>query len=90
VSAYYLRITAEDKVGVLADITEILGELKINIEAIIQKEPRLNKDDDSVVPVIILSHEVREATMNQAIAAIEALDAVVNKVARIRVANLDK
>lgn len=89
ISAYYLRITARDRVGVLADITEILGELEINIEAIIQKEPRLNVNDDSVVPVIILTHEIREATMNQAIAAIEALDAVASSVARIRVAKLD-
>lgn len=88
-SAYYLRITAEDRVGVLADITEILGGLAINIEAIIQKEPRLNAQDDSVVPVIILTHEILEATMNRAIHSIEELDAVVNRVTRIRVAYLN-
>ena len=88
--AYYLRITAEDRVGVLADITEILGRLEINIEAIIQKEPRPNGQDDSVVPVIILTHEVREATLNQALQAIEELQAVVNRVTRIRVATFNR
>ena len=86
-SAYYLRITADDKVGVLADITEILGDCRINIEAIIQKEPRGVDTDSKLiqVPVIILTHEIREATMNEAIRRIEALDGVSEAVTRIRV-----
>jgi homoserine dehydrogenase len=84
-SAYYLRISAVDKAGVLSDITEILGECAINIEAIIQKEPRGPDADSQQVPVIILTHEVQEATMNEAIRRIEALDAVAEKVTRIRV-----
>jgi homoserine dehydrogenase len=87
-SAYYLRITALDQVGVLADITEILGDCKINIEAIIQKEPRGPDADTQKVPVIILTHEIREATMNDAIARIEGLDAIAEKVTRIRVFRL--
>ena len=66
-SAYYLRISAMDKAGVLSDITEILGECEINIEAIIQKEPRGADANAQQVPVIILTHEVREAIMNKAI-----------------------
>lgn len=84
-SAYYLRISAVDKAGVLSDITEILGECEINIEAIIQKAPRGADANAQQVPVIILTHEVREATMNEAIARIEALEAVAEKVTRIRV-----
>ncbi|MEX2367379.1 MAG: homoserine dehydrogenase [Pseudohongiellaceae bacterium] len=89
VSAYYLRISVQDKVGVLADITEILEQSEINIEAVIQKEPRAVKGAEKIVPVIILTHEIRERTMNQAIAAIESLEATVSKVARIRVDKLD-
>jgi len=84
-SAYYLRITAIDKAGVLSYITEILGECAINIEAIIQKEPRGPDADSQQVPVIILTHEVQEATINEAIRRIESLDAVAEKVTRIRV-----
>ncbi len=89
-SAYYLRITAMDRVGVLADITEILGDCKINIEAIIQKEPRGTDALNQRVPVIILTREIREAVMNEAIARIEKLDAVAEQVMRIRVFRLDQ
>lgn len=84
-SAYYLRIMAMDKAGVLADITEILGELDINIEAIIQKEPRGADANNQMVPVIILTHEVREAVMMQAIARIGGIEAVTGRVTLIRV-----
>lgn len=84
-SAYYLRISAMDRAGVMADITRILGELEINIEALIQKDPKENPD---VVPVIILTHQVRERTINEAIQRIEALQAVNEKVKMIRVADL--
>src|SRR5690606_8425187 len=89
-SAYYLRITAYDKVGVLADITEILGQCEINIEAIIQKEPRGPDADSKRVPVIILTREIIEATLNDAIDRIEKLDGVAEKVTRIRVYRIEE
>jgi homoserine dehydrogenase len=89
VSAYYLRITAVDKPGVLADITQILGKRGISIEAIIQKEPRGIDAENQRVPVIILTREIREALMDDAIAHIEKLDAIAEKVTRIRVYRLD-
>ncbi|MEY4642066.1 MAG: hypothetical protein RLZZ227_2060 [Pseudomonadota bacterium] len=89
VSAYYLRITAIDKPGVLADITEILGDRSISIEAIIQKEPRGADAASQRVPVIILTREIKEATMDDAIAHIEKLDAIADKVTRIRVYRLE-
>ncbi len=89
VSAYYLRITAIDKPGVLADITEILGDHLISIEAIIQKEPRGVDAASKRVPVIILTREIREATMHDAIREIEKLKAVAGKVTRIRVYRLE-
>lgn len=89
ISAYYLRITAVDKPGVLADITQILGEREISIEAIIQKEPRGADAASKRLPVIILTREVREATMNDAIKHIEKLDAIAENVTRIRVYRLE-
>ena len=86
-SGYYLRIAAKDKAGVLADITEILGDHAINIEAVIQKEPH-NYHAEQVLSVIILTHEIREAVMDEAIGKIEELDAIGGKVARIRMDKL--
>ncbi len=84
-TAYYLRLRAEDRPGVLADITRILGDLNISIEAILQKEPAEGEID---VPIILLTHKVVEQNMIQAIARIERLPAVRTKVARIRLETL--
>jgi homoserine dehydrogenase len=84
-TAYYLRLQAADKPGVLADVTRILGDLDISIEAVIQKEP---SEQDSTVPVILLTRRVREEKMNQAIAQIEALDAISAPVMRMRLESL--
>lgn len=85
-TAYYLRLEANDKPGVLADITSILGAFDISIEAMIQKEPA---DGATTVPVIILTHRIREAQMDEAISKIEALDSISGKVTRIRLETLD-
>ncbi|MEH6626428.1 MAG: homoserine dehydrogenase [Motiliproteus sp.] len=83
-TAYYLRMSAFDHPGVLAEITSILSQQKISIDSIIQKGTR--KD---LVPVIILTHEVQEKCMNEAIKQIEALASITGKVTRIRVEQLD-
>ncbi|MBU1192039.1 MAG: homoserine dehydrogenase [Gammaproteobacteria bacterium] len=80
-TAYYLRLLAQDKPGVLADITRILGDNGISIEAIIQKEAAA---EETRVPIILLTHVVREGQMNQAIAKIEALNSIEGSVTRIR------
>ncbi|UXD88134.1 homoserine dehydrogenase [Thalassolituus hydrocarboniclasticus] len=85
-TAYYLRIQAEDKTGVLAAVASILSERGINIEAIIQKEP---KDGEALAQIILLTHVVVEKQMNEAIAAIEALSSTVGDVTRIRVEHLN-
>ncbi|PPD35873.1 MAG: homoserine dehydrogenase [Methylomonas sp.] len=84
-TAYYLRLTAEDKPGVLADVTRILAAHNISIEALIQKEP---PKGEASVPIIMLTQLTLEKEMNAAIAAIEALDTVSGKVARIRLETL--
>lgn len=86
-TAYYLRMQAEDRPGVLADVTRILADAGISIEAIIQKEPSPGARH---VPVIMLTHGVREGKMNEAIARIEGLGSINGAVTRIRVEYLHK
>ncbi len=83
-SAYYLRIQAYDRPGVLAKVASILSEHGINIESIMQKESELH---DGRIPVIILTHTVQERQINQAIAQMESLPDVEGKVVRIRAEN---
>jgi homoserine dehydrogenase len=85
-TSYYLRMQAQDKPGVLADVTRIFSEQGISIEAVIQKEPA---EGESEVPLIMLTHRVAEEKMNSAIAQLEALDAIEGKVVRIRCEHLD-
>ena len=85
-TSYYLRLHALDKPGVLADVTRILADQKISIEAILQKEPHVGED---TVPVIILTQRVREKNMNEAIARIEKLGSIKGQVARIRLEHLN-
>jgi homoserine dehydrogenase len=84
-TSYYLRLLAEDRPGVLADVTRILGDMGISIEAILQKE---QAQGDNAVPIIILTHPVLEQSMNSAISRIEALTAIRAPVARIRLEHL--
>ncbi|NOS87998.1 MAG: homoserine dehydrogenase [Methylococcaceae bacterium] len=84
-TAYYLRLSAEDKPGVLADVTRILADHHISIEAIIQKEPSAT---DTAIPIIIRTQRTLEKEMNAAIAKIEALNTVTGKVNRIRLETL--
>ncbi|MCF8004603.1 MAG: homoserine dehydrogenase [Chromatiaceae bacterium] len=85
-TAYYLRITALDRTGVMASIAGILSEEGISIEAIKQKEPA---EGETTVPLILLTHRIEEAAMNLAIARIEAFDGVSGKVVRIRMEGLE-
>lgn len=86
-SAYYLRLRAMDKPGVLADVTKILGDRNISIDAMMQKEPA---DNETEADIIILTHITVEKNADEAIAAIEALPAIAGKVTRIRMEELNK
>ena len=84
ITGYYLRVHAHDNPGVLADITRILSDAGINIDAILQKPAhKLGQ-----VPVIILTLPVVESQMNIAIEKIEKLDTITDKVVRIRLDEL--
>ncbi len=80
-TAYYLRLRVYDKPGVLADITRVLADLGISIDAMIQKEPREGEDQ---ADIIMLTHLTVEKNVVAAIAKIEALPAVSGTVTRIR------
>ena len=84
-TSYYLRLQTEDKPGVLSDITSILADSDISIEAVIQKEPV----GDAEATIIMITHQVMEGKMFEAINAIEALDSVTGLVTRIRLEHLD-
>lgn len=86
-TAYYLRLKAVDKPGVLADVTRILGDAGISIEAILQKE---SIDNNLTVPVIMLTQRVQEKYMNEAIEKIEANPNIQDKVVRIRVETMGR
>lgn len=81
VCPFYMRLHVQDKTGVLADITRILSQHSISIEAMFQKDV----DDDQPVPIMLMTHAVREQDMNAALSEIAALDAVLDDIVRIRV-----
>ncbi len=88
-TACYLRLQAQDRPGVLADVTRILADRDISIEAILQKRPKPHASANDIIPIILLTHPVLEQRMNEAIAAIEALDSIRAPVMRIRLEPLD-
>jgi len=86
-SAYYLRLRASDKPGVLAGVTKILADHNISIDAMLQKEPA---DNETEADIVILTHVTIEKNMDAGIAAIEALPAIVGKLVKIRMEELGK
>jgi len=85
-TSFYLRILAEDKPGVMADISQVLANESISIEAIVQKEP---VDNSGKLPIILLTKKIAEGSMNNAIDQLEALSCVEGSVVRIRMEALN-
>lgn len=85
-TSYYLRMRVLDRPGVLADITRILADREISIDAMIQKEPSEGEDQTDI---ILLTHTCIERQVVDAIAKIEALATVNGKVVRIRLEELN-
>ena len=80
-TSYYLRMRVADRPGVLADITRILADEAISIDAMVQKEPPEGADQTDI---ILLTHLTMEKRINTAIRRIESLPSVFGKVTRIR------
>ena len=85
-TSYYLRMRVLDRPGVLADITRILADGEISIDAMIQKEPPEGEDRTDI---ILLTHQSIERQVIDAIAKIESLPTVTGKVVRIRMEELN-
>ena len=84
-TSYYMRLRAYDRPGVLADITRILADSDISIDAMVQKEPA---EGEEQVNIILLTHITVEKNINAAITKIEALDSIAGQVMRIRLEEL--
>jgi homoserine dehydrogenase len=83
---YYLRLRVANQPGVMADITRIMADAGISIDALLQKEPA---EGENQADIIILTHTTTEGVMNGAIAKVEALNTVQGKVTRIRQEDLN-
>jgi homoserine dehydrogenase len=84
-TSYYLRLRVYDKPGVLADITRILADCAISIEAMVQKEPA---EGESQVDIVMLTHRALEKDVERATARIERLSSVAGKIVRLRMEEL--
>ena len=84
-TSYYLRMRVLDKPGVLADLTRILADASISIDAMVQKEPA---EGESRVDIVLLTHRAIEKNVDIALRKIEKLRSVVGKVMRIRLEEL--
>jgi homoserine dehydrogenase len=84
-TSYYLRMQVADQPGVLADVTRILADSTISIDAMLQKEP---PEGATQTDIIMLTHQTQEKNVEAAIAKIEALSTVVGKVTKIRMEEL--
>ena len=81
-SSYYVRLNVVDEPGVMAKMSTILSEHQISIEALIQKDVSAGE-----VPIVIITNEVPEQSLNQALIGLKAMTEVRGEVVRIRVAS---
>jgi homoserine dehydrogenase len=85
VTSYYLRLRVADEAGVLAKVTGILADAGISIDAVLQREAdEVGGEGATSTDLIILTHDAREGTMNDAQALLQALPTVLAPIVRIR------
>jgi homoserine dehydrogenase len=84
-TAYYLRLRVADEPGVLADITRLLADAHISLDAVLQREPA---EGEHQTDVVLITHQTIEKQVNAALSRIEALPSVLSKVRRIRLEEL--
>jgi homoserine dehydrogenase len=85
VTAYYLRLRVADEAGVLAQVTGIVANAGISIDAVLQREAdEVGGEGATSTDLIILTHDCKEATMNAAMAQMQALKTVLAPIVRIR------
>lgn len=85
VTSYYLRLRVADQAGVLAKVTGILADAGISIDAVLQREAdEVGGEGSTQTDVIILTHDTKEGTMNDALAQMQGLPTVLAPITRIR------
>ena len=85
VTSYYLRLQVADQAGVLAKVTGILAAAGISIDAMLQREAdEVGGEGSTQTDLIILTHDTREGTMNEALAQMQQLPTVLAPITRIR------
>ena len=85
VTSYYLRLNVVDKAGVLANVTGILADAGISIDAVLQREADdVGGEGATQTDLIILTHDCVEARMNEALVRMQALPTVLAPITRIR------
>lgn len=84
-TSYYLRMNVSDEPGVLADLTRILADAGISIDAMLQKEPA---EGETRTDIIFLTHQTQEKNVIAAIGKMEGLPTVGGSVTKIRLENL--
>ncbi|TDR32193.1 homoserine dehydrogenase [Hydromonas duriensis] len=82
---YYLRLTVQDRTGVLADITRILANHDISVDAMLQTEV---DDATQQTHIVIMTHVSLEASIDTAVLQIKTLDTVSGEVVKLRVEEL--
>jgi len=83
-SRYYLRLTVEDRAGVIAKVAKVLGDADISIASVLQREPATNR-----VSLIMMLHTAKDRAVRAAVAEIDRLDVVTDKTVVLRVENFD-
>ncbi|MCB9942130.1 MAG: homoserine dehydrogenase [Geminicoccaceae bacterium] len=81
---YYIRLMVLDRPGVLADVSAVLRDHDVSIEALIQR----GRNPGQQVPIVLTSHEAEEAHMVDALAAIGRLESVIETPRMIRIEQL--
>ncbi|MDO9132490.1 homoserine dehydrogenase [Hydrogenophaga sp.] len=85
VTSYYLRLRVADEAGVLAQVTGLLAGSGISIDAVLQREAdEVSGEGGTSTDLIILTHNTREGTMNDALAQLQNLPTVLAPIVRIR------
>ena len=80
-TSYYLRMRVVDRPGVLADITRILADCRISIDAMVQKEP---PEGERQVDIVMLTHRALERDLDEATGKLERLKTVLGSIVRLR------
>ncbi len=91
-SRYYLRLTVEDRSGVIAKVSKVLGDADISIASVLQREapePRPGQPPSDHVPLIMMLHTARDRAVRQAVAEIDRLPVVKDKTVVIRVESFE-